>query len=141
MNQFNDAVVAQIRTTVPAVVGVLLAYLAAHFNIVIDENAANGLILFVGALLTAVYYLIAQIAERKVGPWFGILLGFARTPVYQQEETKVVVGTKPSDTQVIVVPDPKDPETPNEWYVEDKGAVNLGILGTVVVVLLLLWIF
>lgn len=77
----NDNIVAQIRTTVPAVVGAVLAYLAKEFGIVIDESAGAGLVAGATALLTAAYYAAARLLEAKV-PSLGWLLGNPKTPTY-----------------------------------------------------------
>lgn len=77
----NDNIVAQIRTTVPAIVGAVLAYLAKEFGIVIDESAGAGLVAGLSALLTAAFYAFARFLENR-WPSLGWLLGNPKTPTY-----------------------------------------------------------
>ena len=66
--------VSLIRTYVPIGVGFLVTYLAG-VGVVIPEDASNGLILFVGALATALYYLIARAIEKALPGLGRILVG------------------------------------------------------------------
>jgi hypothetical protein len=80
----NDFVVSLIRTYVPLAVGYLVAWLASTFNIVIPDDASQGLVLFVGAVLTAVYYLVARGVEAA-WPGLGKILvglGIGKAPQY-----------------------------------------------------------
>lgn len=77
----NDTNVAQIRTTTPAVVGAILTYLAAKYDIVIDADASAGLIIGFAALATSAYYRVVRALEAK-WPVVGWLLGNPKTPTY-----------------------------------------------------------
>lgn len=77
----NDNIVAQIRTTVPVIVGAVLAWLAKEHGVIVDESAGVGLTTGLVALLTSIYYAAARFLENKV-PSLGWLLGNPKTPTY-----------------------------------------------------------
>lgn len=80
----NDFVTSLIRTYVPIGVGAALTWLATTFSIVVPDDASAGLTLFIGALFTAVYYLLARAVE-KAFPSLGKLLvglGAGKAPEY-----------------------------------------------------------
>lgn len=77
----SDAIIAKIRTLVPVAVGFVLTALAQNLGIVIDEASANSLIAGFQALITAIYYVVVQIASSKF-PAFGWLLGYPQQPKY-----------------------------------------------------------
>ncbi len=72
-----------IRTWVPIGIGLVLTWLAEHFNIVLDSNSQAGLSALAVAVLTAGYYALVRLLEHK-WPKIGILLGKAAKPVYQK---------------------------------------------------------
>lgn len=76
----NNLAPSLIRTYVPMVVGAVAAWLLSK-GIVLDPNAANGLVLFLGGVLSGAYYLIARLLEHKF-PQLGWLLGSAKKPQY-----------------------------------------------------------
>lgn len=83
----NDIVTSWIRTAVPAAVGIVLAWLATEFEIVLDEQTRTGLVLGAAGLVTAVYHGLVRLAETKV-PAVGVLLGSKRQPNYQPKQVQ-----------------------------------------------------
>ncbi len=77
----TDFVTSLVRTYVPIVVGSVVAWLATK-GINLDKDAAEGLTVFLGALFSGVYYLVARLLEKK-WPELGMLLGKAVTPKYE----------------------------------------------------------
>lgn len=77
-----DSIIGLIRTVVPSVAGLIVTWLVAR-GLPIDTetvSAALGTVLF--GLCTAIYYALATLLERKVNPWFGVLLGATKAPTY-----------------------------------------------------------
>lgn len=69
-----------VRTVVPLVVGVVVAWLARHN---VDGSAyADFLSAVVAAVVTTVYYAVVRVLETYVKPRFGWLLGLAKPPTY-----------------------------------------------------------
>lgn len=93
----NDFITSLIRTYVPVGVGAALTWLATTFSIIVPDDASAGLTLFIGALFTAVYYLLARAIE-KAFPALGKLLvglGIGKAPEYPPtvpESVKAVRG-------------------------------------------------
>jgi len=79
---FHDSVIAAIRTGVATVVGILITFLVAK-GFDIDENTQQQLTAVLVVLFTAAYNWGVIQLERHVNPYFGILLGIPKTPVYQ----------------------------------------------------------
>lgn len=86
----NDLAVSIIRTVVPTVVGAVVAWLVFVGAVVawlvarginIDDTTAAQLVAALTAVLTAVYYAVARLAERK-WPNAGWLLGTPKQPSY-----------------------------------------------------------
>lgn len=80
----GDFITSLIRTYVPVGVGAVLTWLATTLHIVVPADASAGLTLFVGAVFTAVYYLLARAIE-KAWPGLGKLLvglGVGKAPQY-----------------------------------------------------------
>jgi hypothetical protein len=77
----NDYVLSSIRTYVPVVVGVVLTYLATHFNVVLPEDASAGLLIAVTGVVVGLYYGLVRALETR-WPWFGKLLGSSKQPEY-----------------------------------------------------------
>lgn len=75
----SDFLLSLRRTLVPIVVGALGATVfASHIN-------PDDLEAVVGGLISGVYYAIFRFVELKF-PWFGILLGAKKQPVYVAPE-------------------------------------------------------
>jgi len=77
----NDYVTSLIRTYVPVAVGALAAWLEQK-GLNLDPSATAGLMTFLTALSTAVYYLVVRLLEKYASPRFGWLLGWAKSPTY-----------------------------------------------------------
>lgn len=78
----SDLVLSYIRTYVPLGVGALLSYLAVRYGIGLPEDASAQLAIGATALVTAAYYGVVRLLEKR-WPWFGTLLGAAKKPVYE----------------------------------------------------------
>jgi len=77
----NNYFTSLIRTVVPIVVGALVTWLVT-LGVQIDAETQTGLIVGLTGLLTAVYYTVVRLLEKK-WPKLGILLGKATTPDYK----------------------------------------------------------
>lgn len=88
-------IISLIRTVIPVIVGAVLTTLAeAGLNI--DEAGQQGLTTALFVLFTAIYYFIVRLIEQHV-PWFGILLGYAKSPdSYSKSVPSVTVTSTPS---------------------------------------------
>lgn len=84
----HDPVIALIRTFVPSMVGVLIAWAAAK-GIGVDDATSAAVSAFLIAVCTAGYYAIATLLERKVDPLFGWLLGVPKAPSYDGDDNNV----------------------------------------------------
>lgn len=77
-----DSITAAIRTGVAALVGLLITWLLSA-GVVIDDSTAASLNIALFGVVTAAYNALVIVLERKVNPWFGLLLGMPRTPQYR----------------------------------------------------------
>lgn len=77
----SNFVTSLIRTYVPIGVGALLAWLATTLGVVIDPSSQAGLVILAVGVLSAAYYWLARILERK-WPVLGFLLGAVAKPSY-----------------------------------------------------------
>lgn len=79
-----------IRTVVPIGVGGVLAWIATHWNIVVPAHASSTFVVVATGVVTAGYYIVARVIERKF-PRVGrvlLALGFVRAkPVYAEPAT------------------------------------------------------
>lgn len=78
----HDYLISLVRTTVPAGVAAVLAYLAARWGIGLDADASVQLTAGVTALATAVYYAVARALEQRWPAVGKLLLGSAKQPLY-----------------------------------------------------------
>ena len=80
----SDFVIAQIRTYVPMLVGLIVSWLLVQG--ILDEETSKTLIINMTALFTSLfsglYYFIVRLLAEK-WPAFGILLGVNKAPVYE----------------------------------------------------------
>lgn len=76
----NDIVISAIRTGIPGIAGAVGAFLASK-GIEVSPEALAGLISFLTALFSGLYYLVARILETKY-PKAGYLLGVPKQPKY-----------------------------------------------------------
>lgn len=82
-NSLNDLIVGAIRTTVPAIVGTFLMFLAGT-GFQIDMATTLAIHSAAVGLAVATYYLIVRIIAQKF-PWVEALLGSKKTPEYSKE--------------------------------------------------------
>lgn len=80
----NDTMVSIIRTYVPIAVGFVLTWIGDALDIIIPDGADQQLIMGLTAVITAVYYGLVRMLERK-WPWFGIFLGARAQPEYTKK--------------------------------------------------------
>lgn len=78
----GNFVTSLIRTYVPIAVGAVIAWLAAR-GIDIDPAHADGLVAFLAALFSGLYYSIVRWLEQRF-PQIGWLLGYARQVKYTE---------------------------------------------------------
>lgn len=79
----SGVVTSVIRTVVPAVVGAVLAWLAAHgFDWLNLHSYQDQISAWLIVVCQAGYYALARLLETKVSPLFGVLLGAVKQPVY-----------------------------------------------------------
>ncbi|TQL36941.1 hypothetical protein FB564_2079 [Salinispora arenicola] len=90
----HDYLISRIRTTVPAAVGALLAWLASAAGIVLDGDSSTALTAGVVALAMAGYYALIRVAEAR-WPWLGVLLGTPAAPTYEMSAGRVVDAVPP----------------------------------------------
>lgn len=79
--EMSDLVIATIRTVVPAFVGTFVLFMAQN-GISLDETAISGLVAFLVALFTAVYYVAVRLLGKRF-PHAEVLLGATKTPEYK----------------------------------------------------------
>jgi hypothetical protein len=70
-----------IRTAVPSLVGVVLAWLGRRTGIVLSEDTSAQVSMVVTALAGTAYYALARLAEAR-WKWAGWLLGWNVPPTY-----------------------------------------------------------
>ncbi len=83
MTNPQDLFTSWVRTTVPIVIGSVLAWLASH-GITVDESFKTALDLVLGGGLSIVYYLVVRFLEAK-WPAIGWLLGTPKQPNYTKQ--------------------------------------------------------
>lgn len=79
----RDQLASIIRTAVPYGVGLVLAWLAAKYGIIIDENTSAALGAALAVIAGSVYYVLIRALETRV-PGLGWLLGLALPPSYSK---------------------------------------------------------
>lgn len=75
-----------LRTIVPALVGGFVAWLATVGILVepsVENSLASAIILFLGSILTGLYYLTVRWLATKF-PWLEKLIGSSKTPEYKE---------------------------------------------------------
>jgi hypothetical protein len=78
-----------IRTYTPALVGMILSFLAVHFGLHADATATAELTAVLGAVFTAAYYTLARALELKY-PSLSKLLGHPAMPQLYVNPKKIV---------------------------------------------------
>ena len=102
----HDSVIAGIRTGVAALVGLLVTWLVSQ-GIQLDESVKGTLTIALVAVVIALYNWLVVLLERKVSPWFGLLLGVPKTPAYAVETTSN------TDSYPWHEVEPSEPEVPD----------------------------
>lgn len=67
-----------VRTIVPAIVGQVAGFFVA-IGLPLEDDGKAALGLFLGLLLTAIYYAVIRLIEQRL-PNFGWLLGYNKSP-------------------------------------------------------------
>jgi hypothetical protein len=74
----SNVIIQFIRTTVPIIVGPVVAWLAIRgFDLGIDEHAATGFFIWL-------YWALVTVLAKQ-WPWVGVLLGHKAEPTYNTE--------------------------------------------------------
>ena len=76
----SDLIPSLIRTYTPIIVGQLVAWLTLK-GVQLDDATVVGLTAALGGTVSAVYYLVVRLLEKKF-PAIGVLLGSTRKPEY-----------------------------------------------------------
>lgn len=77
--------ISLIRTWVPIGAGLLLAWAAVHWHILLPDRVSTGVAIVATAVAIAVYYAIGRLVERRwprVGRWLLTAGLIAHQPVY-----------------------------------------------------------
>lgn len=78
---FRDSIIAAIRTAVAALIGTVITFLLAQGFELPEEFKANFTMVVLVLVIGGYNWLVAFL-ERKVHPYFGILLGIPKAPAY-----------------------------------------------------------
>lgn len=91
---FRDNIIAAIRTAVAALVGIVITWL---FNVGVEVPAdfEASLSAVLVAVITLGYNLVVGLLERRVNPYFGVLLGIPKAPAYGTVGTQTPPPQKP----------------------------------------------
>lgn len=82
----KDWFTSLVRTYVPIAVGAVISWLAS-VGLDVGADAEVGLTIFLTAIVTGLYYLLARTLEAKWPAIGGVLLGSTKKPVYQEVAT------------------------------------------------------
>jgi hypothetical protein len=93
----NALVASVIRTIVPVIVGQVAAWLLL-INVKLPEDAITGLSTFLGAALSAIYYVGVRVLEQQ-WPKAGVLLGLTVSP--DTYSKSVTVSTPVASTPAV----------------------------------------
>lgn len=77
----TNFVTSLVRTYVPILIGSVLSFLAVKYGFAVEPDVQNQLVAGLTGVVTAAYYLLARLLERKF-PQLGVLLGSTQKPVY-----------------------------------------------------------
>jgi hypothetical protein len=91
MNIFREFFTSVVRTLVPAIVGIVMSFLATT-SLPVDPQFEIHLAGVLAVLFNAVYYMTARFLETKYSDKFGWLLGLASSPAYKQPITVTKVN-------------------------------------------------
>lgn len=76
----SDLIASYIRTGVPALVGLIVGWVAS-LGITLPAEAKDGLSLLIAFVAALVWYVVVRALERR-WPKLGVLLGYPKEPVY-----------------------------------------------------------
>lgn len=99
---FRDSIIAAVRTGIAALVGLLITWLVTN-GIEVGPDLEADLSVALFGLFTALYNGLVILLERKVHPYFGVLLGVPKSPAYGDVGTQTpppaqpAIGTPPAD--------------------------------------------
>ncbi len=93
MDKFKDFLASSIRAGIVSLISVVMTALKEKYNIEFPEETIaefNKLLAsflaaiepLVGWMVGMAYYAIVRLLEMYVNPWFGVLIGMAKQPVY-----------------------------------------------------------
>nr|MDT0660875.1 hypothetical protein [Micromonospora sp. DSM 115978] len=112
-----DLAASVIRTVVPIAAGATLTWLAAHTNVVIDQNTAAAAMPWIVGATIGGYYFAGRWLERRRGDgwavraaqWIGrwMLGGVIRQPVYADPGTQLRVAGFTGTTQPPTIRGPR----------------------------------
>jgi hypothetical protein len=96
----NALVASVIRTLVPVIVGQVAAWLLL-INVKLPADALDGLSSFLGAALTAIYYVGVRVLEQQ-WPQAGVLLGLTASPdAYSKSTANVTAPSADTSTPAV----------------------------------------
>lgn len=81
----SDTAVSLIRTYVPVIAGAIISWLVS-IGINLGAEANVALVTFLTAALTALYYTVARLLEKRWPVLGRILLGSSRVPEYTEPQ-------------------------------------------------------
>lgn len=79
----RDQLASLVRTAVPYAVGLVLAFLARKWGIILDDASSAGLTAGLATLAGTVYYVVVRALEAR-WPRVGWFLGLAWSPEYRK---------------------------------------------------------
>lgn len=79
----RDLLGSLVRTAVPSLVGLALAWLGRKTGVVLSDGTSAQVSMFVSVLAGTAYYAAARVAEAK-WKWAGWLLGWNVPPTYDK---------------------------------------------------------
>lgn len=127
----TNYVTSLIRTWVPIGVGLLVTFLATHFNVVLSGKTGDALVAVVTAAAGAVYYSVVRLLEERY-PQLGWLLGKPAKPNYAQLQAdgSYLVTDLEADLFNFTGPDPlevegSDPNVPGASTAAIKAVTAL----------------
>jgi hypothetical protein len=95
----NALVASVIRTLVPVIVGQVAAWLLL-INVKLPADALDGLSSFLGAALTAIYYVGVRVLEQQ-WPQAGVLLGLTASPDAYSKSASVTPASADTSTPAV----------------------------------------
>lgn len=113
---FRDSVIAAVRTGIAALVGLFITWLVGQGVDTGDLGDTLNVALF--GVFTALYNIVVSLLEKKVNPYFGVLLGIPKAPAYGTVGSTTPSGATPAQVQAALeyvspeVPEANTPPAP-----------------------------